>query len=50
MYGTTLTDVERVARLQIHDRTAYAQGKRLRRSVRRTGASSKRRLADALGR
>jgi hypothetical protein len=50
MYGTTATDIEQIARLQIQDRTSYARGQRLRRSLRGAAAGPKRRLADALGR
>ncbi|HYJ70134.1 MAG TPA: hypothetical protein VEX15_20980 [Nocardioidaceae bacterium] len=50
MNGTTFTDIERLARLQIHDRTSDAARHHSRRSLRRLAAQRRRRLADALAR
>ena len=38
MNGTTFTDIERIARQQIHDRTTHAARHRSRRRIRRVGA------------
>jgi hypothetical protein len=50
MNGSTFTDIERLARLQIHDRTADAARYRSRRGLRRLGAQSRRRHADTVSR
>jgi hypothetical protein len=50
MNGSTVTQIDRLARLQIQDRTATAARYRSRRSLRRAAAQWGRRPADAFGR
>jgi hypothetical protein len=50
MNGTSFTAIERLARLQIHDRTAEAARYRSPRTLRRIAAQGRRHLTDAIGR
>ncbi len=50
MNATTYTDIERLARLQIRDRTAETARYRSPRTIRWIAASGRRHLTDAIGR